>query len=106
MLNSTNSYIRTRGFLLISASAEWDEDCKIDEIIDNYLKHIKDIKPVIARQCIKALPNLAKYKPELREDIIKTLNKVDVSIYAESMQSLVHKDVREALAEIDDKSSL
>lgn len=49
MLNSTNSYIRTRGFLLISASAEWDEDCKIDEIIDNYLKHIKDIKPVIAR---------------------------------------------------------
>jgi len=80
MPDNTNSYMRTRGFLLISANAKWDEDYKIDEIIDNYLKHIKDIKPIIASQCIKALPNLAKHKPELRDDIIKTLNKVDVYI--------------------------
>ena len=35
MLDSDNAYIRTRGLFLISANAKWDEDNKIDEIIDN-----------------------------------------------------------------------
>ena len=97
MLDNDKSYIRTRGFILISANARWDIDCRIDEIIDKYLKRINDIKPITARQCIQALPNLAKHKPELKEDIIKALNKVDVSIYADSMQSVVYKDVRDSL---------
>ncbi len=46
MLDSDNSYVRTRGLTLIVYSAKWD---KIDEIIDNYLKHITDIKPITAR---------------------------------------------------------
>ena len=101
MLNNANSYIRARGFLLISANVKWDEDCKIDEIIDEYLTHISDTKPIIARQCIKALPNLAKYKPELKNDIITALHRIDISIYSDSMQSLVCKDVRESLAKVN-----
>lgn len=56
LLNNGNSYIRTRGILLIAANARWDVDFKIDEITDQYLKHISDEKPITARQCIKALP--------------------------------------------------
>lgn len=33
-LNDRNSYIRTRGIVLIAANAQWDADYKIDEIID------------------------------------------------------------------------
>ncbi len=40
MLDSDNSYIRTRGLMLIAYNARWDRDNKIDEIIDGYLKHI------------------------------------------------------------------
>lgn len=40
MLDDSNSYIRTRGILLIAANAKWDSDYKIDEIIDRLLKHI------------------------------------------------------------------
>lgn len=69
MLDSDNSYIRTRGLTLIAYNAKWDKDYKIDVIIDNYLKHITDIKPITARQCIKLLPIIAKDKPELRNDI-------------------------------------
>ena len=104
MLNSANSYIRTRGFLLISANAKWDEDYKIDEIFYEYLKCIRDVKPITARQCIKALPNLAKYKPELKNDIINVLNKVNISIYSDTMQSLVYKDIRESLAKIAEEN--
>ena len=44
---------------------------------------------------------IAKNKPELKEDIVTALQKVDISIYAESMQSLVYKDIQNSLAEIE-----
>ena len=96
MIDSDNSYIRTRGLTLIAYNAN-----KIDEIIDEYLKHIEDVKPITARQCIQLLPFIAKNKPELKCDIISSLQKANVSIYADSMQSLVYKDIQTSLAEIE-----
>ncbi len=101
MTDSDNSYIRTRGLTLIAYNAKWDRDNKIDEIIDEYLKHIEDVKPITARQCIKLLPLIAKNKPELKDDIVSALKKVDISIYADSMQPLVCKDIQKSLAEIE-----
>ncbi|MBP1561342.1 MAG: SufBD protein [Oscillospiraceae bacterium] len=101
MLDSGNSYVRNRGLKLISANAKWDKDFKIDEIIDKYLGHITDVKPITARQCISALPEIAKYKPELKEDILSALKSADVSRYPESMTSLVWKDIQKAVKEIE-----
>ena len=54
MLESSNSYVRNRGLKLIAANARWDTDFKIDEIIDDYLRHIADPKPISAlRLCRK-----------------------------------------------------
>jgi len=100
MLDSDHSYIRTRSLVLIAYNAKWDKDYKIDEIIDKYLKHITDSKPITARQCIKLLPMIAKHKLELKNDIISALQKADISIYTDSMQSLVYKDIQHALAEL------
>ena len=73
---------------------------KIDEIIDKYLNHITDVKPITARQCIKLLPIIAKYKPELRNDIISALHKANICVYDDSMQPLVYKDIQKALKKI------
>lgn len=100
MLDSDNSYIRTRGLTLIAYNAKWDKDYKIDEIIDKYLNHITDVKPITARQCIKLLPIIAKYKPELRNDIISALHKANICVYDDSMQPLVYKDIQKALKKI------
>lgn len=100
MLDSDNSYIRTRGLTLLAYNAKWDKDYKIDEIIDKYLKHITDVKPITARQCIKLLPIVAKYKPELKNDILSALNKASISIYDDSMQPLVYRDIQKSLKEI------
>lgn len=100
MLDSDNSYVRTRGLTLLAYNAKWDEDYKIDEIIDKYLRHITDVKPITARQCIKLLPIIAKYKPELRNDIISALHKANICIYDDSMQPLVFKDIQKVLKEI------
>jgi len=100
MLDSDNSYIRTRGLTLLAYNAKWDKDYKIDEIIDKYLKHITDIKPITARQCIKLLPLIARYKPELKNDIISELHKANICVYDDSMQPLVYKDIQNVLKEI------
>jgi len=97
MIDNKNSYIRTRGLLLISASAKWDSDNKINEIIDKYLEHVTDEKPITARQCIQALPNIIKFKPELKEKISQVLQNADVSKYKESMAPLVIKDINSVL---------
>ena len=97
MLDSDNSYIRTRGLTLLAYNAKWDKDYKIDEVIDKYLKHITDVKPITARQCIKLLPIIAKHKPELKNDVLSALHKADISIYEDSMQSLVYKDIQKTL---------
>ena len=102
MLENDNSYIRTRGLTLIAYNARWDRDNKIDEIIDGYLKHITDVKPITARQCIKLLPMIAKDKPELRNDICLALERADISFYDGSMQPLVYKDIQKALKEIQE----
>ena len=101
MIENSNSYIRTRGIVLISVNAKWDTENKIDEIIDNYLKHILDEKPITARQCIKALPSIARYKSDLVECIREALLKADVMIYGDSMQTLVYKDILSSLKKIE-----
>lgn len=100
MLDSDNSYIRTRGLILLAYNAKWDKDYKIDEVIDKYLKHITDVKPITARQCIKLLPIIAKYKPELKNTILSALHKANTFVYDDSMQPLVYKDIQKALKEI------
>lgn len=100
MLDSDNSYIRTRGLTLLACNSKWDKDNKIDEIIDKYLKHITDVKPITARQCIKLLPTIADNKPELKDDIVSALRKADISFYDDSMQPLIYKDIQKSLKEI------
>lgn len=97
MIDNKNSYIRTRGLLLVADCAKWDSENKINEIIDKYLEHVTDEKPITSRQVIQALPKIIKYKPELKEKIKKALDNADVSKYKESMAPLIIKDINSVL---------
>ena len=102
MASSGNSYVRTRGLALIAHNAKWD----VDGIIDGYLEHITDEKPICARQCIKLLPLLAEAKPALAPKIVinKTENEFTAQIphrYADSMRPLVQNDTRDSLLAIE-----
>lgn len=101
MTGSSNSYVRTRGLALIAHNAKWDVDDKIDGIIDGYLEHITDEKPICARQCIKLLPLLAKAKPALAPKIVSALRDANVARYPDSMRPLVQKDIRDSLLAIE-----
>ena len=100
MLDSENSYLRSRGLTLISANAKWDCNNKINAVIDSYLQHITDAKPITARCCIKSLSELAEHKPELKNKIISALQNADLSAYKDSMQPLIRRDIDEVLADL------
>ncbi|HII94593.1 MAG TPA: SufBD protein [Candidatus Methanofastidiosum sp.] len=103
MIEDKNSYIRSRGIILISANAKWDKENKIEKIIDGYLKHIMDEKPITARQCIKVLPDIAKYKPNLVGPIREALIKANAGIYPDTMKSLIYKDIASTLEQIKER---
>ena len=97
LLDSKNSYVRTRALVLIAANARWDAARKIDGGIGRYLRHIVDPKPITSRQCVGLLPAIAWEKPGLRERIAAALEEADVSAYPDSMRPLVEGDIRRAL---------
>ncbi len=99
MNNQNNSYIRTRGLRLIAYNTKWDIHDQVNSIIEEWLKHIEDEKPIVARQCIKDTIIIAKNKPELIDIILDRLEKMN-KIYDNSMQSLVYKDRQKAIHQI------
>ena len=99
MNDKSNSYIRTRGLRLIAFNSKWDKKNKVNLIIEEYLKHIEDEKPITSRQCIKNIVIIAKNKPELIQTILVELEKFD-RIYEDSMQSLIYKDRKKAIRQI------
>ncbi len=101
MLHDPNSYVRTRGIILIASNAKWDRDKRIDEIIDELLMHVMDEKPVTARQCIKVLPQIAASKCQLAECIMDALETANPQRYKSSMQPLICKDIQNALESIN-----
>lgn len=94
-----NSYIRTRGLRLIAYNSKWDTEKKVDSVIDQWLEHTRDMSPIAARQCIKDTVIIAKYKPDLIDTILKSLENYD-KIYDESMQGLIFKDIKQAIRQI------
>lgn len=99
MLIHENSYVRTRGFLLLVANAKWDENNIIDNHVLDILNLLNDKKAITVRQCLKELPTIVKYKGDLGNVIIEGINDMKV-IYSSNMQSLIYKDKQQAITRI------
>ena len=95
LLKGKSSYVRTRGFRLICALAQWDHENKIERNIDTLLSMLDDEKPTAVRQCLAALHNVVLYQPKLSEIIEIKLDQMDLSKYKDSMSPLIQKDIDE-----------
>ncbi|MDO5561729.1 MAG: SufBD protein [bacterium] len=95
LLIDENSYVRNRGLLLIAANARWDKENFLDKNLETYLQHLADEKPITARQCLKGLREIARVKPQLHRQILRTVKTTDVSGYNENMRLLLEKDLKD-----------
>lgn len=92
-----HSYQRTRGMLLLAANARWDRDNLLDENIDELLERLPQVKPIEARQWIRAAGQIAAAKPDLSEDIAQALGSLNTFRYPGTMQKLIREDIADAL---------
>ena len=100
LLSHKNSLVRNRAITILTANVRWDGEGKFDALLDEYLFHVTDVKPITARQCVAALPEISESKPELIPRIRTALEQADLSGYPDSMQPLVLKDIVAALEKI------
>lgn len=98
LLDHPKSLVRNRVLYILAANAEWDEENHFDGIIDDYLTHVTDEKPITARQCIKALAEVGRAKPQYISRILSRLREADLSKYKDSMRPLIEKDIAETAA--------
>ena len=101
LLSHKNSLVRNRAISILAANARWDREDKFDTLLDEFLSHITDVKPITARQCVAALPEIAEAKPNLIPRIRAALEQADLSGYPDSMQPLVLKDIGAALQKME-----
>ena len=95
LLNHPKSLVRNRVLHILAANAQWDDENRFDMIIDDYLAHIMDEKPITARQCIKALRQIGAAKPQYIPRIIDCFRSADLSKYKDSMRPLIEQDMTE-----------
>ena len=95
MLNHPKSLVRNRMLYILAANAQWDDGNRFDAIISDFLAHVTDEKPFTARQCIKALAQVGKAKPQYIPKILLCFQEADVSKYKESMRLLIERDMAE-----------
>lgn len=93
VLNHSKSLVRNRAIYILAANAQWDNENRFDSFISDFLTHITDEKPIIARQCIKALVQVGKSKPQYIPMILSALHSADLSKYKGSMRPLIEKDI-------------
>lgn len=97
LLKHSKSLVRNRALNILAANAQWDDENRFDLIIEDYLSHITDDKPITARQCVKALAQVGRAKPQLIPKILSALNSADLSKYKDSMRPLIEKDIAETI---------
>ena len=95
LLNHPKSLVRNRVLYILAVNAQWDDENRFDKILDDYLAHITDEKPITARQCIKALVQVGMAKPQYIPRILSCFRGADLSKYKDSMRSLIEKDMAE-----------
>ena len=95
LLNHPKSFVRNRVLYILAANAQWDAENHFDAILDDYLAHVTDEKPITARQCIKALAQVGTAKPQYIPRILACFHSADLSKYKDSMRPLIEHDMAE-----------
>jgi len=91
-LESTNSYQRSLGVMLIAENVKWDKDDKFSNAFNNYMSCCNDEKFITARQSIQGLEAILKATNKYDNKIQQSLTNLKISQYKDNQQKLLSKD--------------
>lgn len=96
LINHKNSYHRDIGLTIIANLVSVDNEHNFDDIFEDYLKHIDDIKFMTGQCFVKNLPKVVRSRMDLMPKIIEVLLEVDKrSSYPEKQRELMKYDILE-----------
>ena len=96
LLQDPQSYVRTRGLLLIAANARWVKEKTCAAALPFCLELIQDSKPITRRQCIH---------PSLKPSILAALTSAKIQDVPETMQRLIAKDIQKTMQAIQTQTA-
>ena len=94
MLDDKSSYVRTRAFLLICNQARWAKDGQLAEFFGRMSALLYDSKPIVVRQCLQALHEVALYRSEMSDMINNDIGKNGIGILTAVTENPHHTKVR------------
>jgi hypothetical protein len=96
-LDSTNSYHRNIGLVLLANLSLSDLGNRFESILDKYLSHCNDEKFITQRQCIQNVWKIAVNKPALKDRIIAHLKNLNFSKHS----NLLEMDIQNTFKKIN-----
>ena len=100
-----NSYQRSIGIMLIAENVRWDKECRLDDILEEYLSHTEDEKFITSRQTIQSIKIWIKKRPDLSQLVYDRLSSIKVDSLKETQKKLLLIDIIDvfiAMLEIKD----
>ena len=92
-LGSDNSYQRSLGIMLLAENVRWDKEAKFRSVIEKYFACCTDEKFITSRQAIQGLGAIKEATDDYNDEIERRLKSLDLSMYKETQQKLLRKDI-------------
>ncbi len=99
-LSNDNSYQRSLGVMLIAENVRWDKKAKFRGVIEKYFACCTDEKFITSRQAIQGLGIITAATDNYNDEIGRRLAALDLSMYKETQQKLLRKDIAGILKSI------
>ncbi len=96
-LSNDNSYQRSLGVMLIAENVRWDKKAKFRGVIEKYFACCTDEKFITSRQAIQGLGIITAATDNYSDEIGRRLAALDLSMYKETQQKLLRKDIADVL---------
>ncbi|MFX0069539.1 MAG: hypothetical protein ACFFAO_00395 [Candidatus Hermodarchaeota archaeon] len=98
LLFHSNSYHRDFGLIILTNIAKADKENKFNDIIDDYMGLLNDIKYSTASYCVRSCAIVASVKQELLEKIVnRLLNLENDNPFPEKQKALMMSDIIKGL---------
>lgn len=105
LLEHKNSYHRDFAITILANLTAVDKEDRFSRIFDDYFEHLHDAKFMTANGCVKNTEKIARYKPELKHEIITVLLDIDNQcVYPEKQKGLLKGSVLEIIEQVYENS--
>ncbi len=97
MIVSVNGFHRSSAAQFIALLSPVDTECKLDAILDRYLRLRDDPKVMVTHYFIGTLDRICRARPDLQKRVVTALLNIDRSRHTQQHKDLVKADILAAL---------